>query len=114
MHWAWRINHTNLLSQARHWSHGKWYDNLNLFYLFKNSSKINYELDVGLTAQMAVEKALEDMRAKVKGAGGCISISATGEPGFHFTTERMAWAIAKAGALSWGLEPSECNTEQLN
>ena len=71
-------------------------------------------MNVGLTAQMAVEKALEDMRTKVKGAGGCISISATGEPGFHFTTERMAWAIAKTDVLSWGLEPSECNTEQLN
>lgn len=53
------------------------------------------------------------MNSRVKGAGGVICISAIGETAFHFTTERMAWAIAKQGELSWGLNPNEFNQEKL-
>jgi hypothetical protein len=53
------------------------------------------------------------MNSRVKGAGGAICISASGEAAFHFTTERMAWAIAKADVLSWGLDPNEHNTEMI-
>lgn len=53
------------------------------------------------------------MSKRVQGAGGAICISATGEAAFHFTTERMAWAIVKDDVLSWGLDPSESNEEKL-
>lgn len=66
-----------------------------------------------MEAQKAVEHSLELMNKRVSGAGGAICISASGEPAFHFTTERMAWAIAKANVLSWGLDPNERNTEMI-
>ena len=53
------------------------------------------------------------MNLRVKGAGGVVCISAKGEPAFHFTTERMAWAIARQGELSWGLDPNEINREKI-
>ncbi len=66
-----------------------------------------------MKAQNAVEQSLRLMNSKVKGAGGVICISASGEAAFNFTTERMAWAIAKADVLSWGLDPKEYNTEKM-
>lgn len=68
---------------------------------------------VGIPIQSAVEQALDFMKSRVKGAGGVICINAGGETAHHFTTERMAWAIAKADVLSWGLDPNERNEEQL-
>ncbi|XP_057377341.1 isoaspartyl peptidase/L-asparaginase-like [Daphnia carinata] len=70
-------------------------------------------MESGMKAQEAVEQSLQLMNSRVKGAGGAICISASGEPAFHFTTERMAWAIAKADVLSWGLDPNECNIEKM-
>ena len=68
---------------------------------------------LGMLAQNAVEQSLRLMNSKVKGAGGAICINAFGEAAFRFTTERMAWAIAKADVLSWGLDPNERNTEKM-
>lgn len=68
---------------------------------------------LGMNAQNAVEQSLRLMNSRIKGAGGAICISASGEAAFHFTTERMAWAIAKADVLSWGLDPNEHNTEMM-
>ncbi|KAI9561701.1 hypothetical protein GHT06_012661 [Daphnia sinensis] len=70
-------------------------------------------MESGMRAQEAVEQSLQLMNSRVKGAGGAICISASGEPAFHFTTERMAWAIAKADVLSWGLDPNESNVEKM-
>ena len=67
----------------------------------------------GIGAKSAVEQSLEFMNKRVKGAGGAICISATGEAAFHFTTERMAWAVVKDDILSWGLDPGELNEEKL-
>lgn len=67
----------------------------------------------GMEAQKAVKQSLQLMNSKVKGAGGAICISASGQVAFHFTTQRMAWAIAKADILSWGLDPNEHHTEKL-
>lgn len=64
-------------------------------------------------AQKAVERSLQFMNSRVKGAGGAICISASGEVGFHFTTVRMAWAFAKGGDLTWGLDPNERNIERI-
>jgi Asparaginase len=54
------------------------------------------------------------MKERVHGAGGVICIcNKTGEPVFHFTTERMAWAIAQNDSLKWGLDPGELNQQSL-
>lgn len=86
---------------------------VSVYDIFKRST-INckiFVLTLGMNAQNAVEESLRFMNSRVKGAGGAICISASGEAAFHFTTERMAWAIAKADVLSWGLDPNERNTE---
>jgi len=74
---------------------------------------ILFLVEKGIGAKSAVEQSLEFMNKRVKGAGGAICISATGEAAFHFTTERMAWAIVKDDILSWGLDPGELNEEKL-
>lgn len=66
-----------------------------------------------MSPESALERALERMETKVKGAGGAICISANGEAAFRFTTERMAWAMVKADVLSWGLDPNEHNHEEV-
>ena len=88
---------------------------VSVYDIFKRST-INckiFVLTLGMNAQNAVEESLRFMNSRVKGAGGAICISASGEAAFHFTTERMAWAIAKADVLSWGLDPNERNMEMM-
>jgi len=74
---------------------------------------ILFLVEQGVAVQSAVQQSLEFMGKRVQGAGGAICISATGEAAFHFTTERMAWAIVKDDVLSWGLDPGELNEEKL-
>lgn len=47
------------------------------------------------------------MADRVKGSGGVIVVSSSGDIAQHFTTERMAWASAKNGVLKYGLEPND-------
>ena len=67
----------------------------------------------GMSAQAAVERALDFMNERVLGAGGAICITRKGEIGFHFTTQRMAWAFIKQGIFKWGLNPGEMCQEYL-
>lgn len=91
---------------------GKWYC-LNYFHCY-NITLVKKNLsNLGMSAQPAVEKSLQLMKSKVKGAGGAICISASGEAAFSFTTERMAWAVAKTDVVTWGLDPEETNSEKL-
>jgi len=51
--------------------------------------------------------ALSDMAERVHGAGGLIAISKNGDIGYHFTTERMAWAYASDDLVTSGLDPGD-------
>lgn len=67
----------------------------------------------GLKSQNAVENSLEMMKERVKGSGGAICVDKFGQPGFAFTTERMAWAYIQGEMLHYGLNPGEHFTENL-
>ncbi|KAK2707270.1 isoaspartyl peptidase/L-asparaginase-like [Artemia franciscana] len=61
----------------------------------------------GETADDACKMALSDMAERVHGAGGLIAISKNGDIGYHFTTERMAWAYASDDLVTSGLDPGD-------
>jgi len=54
----------------------------------------------GLPAREAAEAALDRMRTRVGGCGGCIVITPSGSVAHAFTTPRMAWATYSNGALT--------------
>ena len=47
------------------------------------------------------------MTQRLSGAGGAVVVSNRGDIGFHFTTERMAWAWAKSGTVHYGINPGD-------
>ena len=91
-------------------------ENGNYFFSIVNKTWLIkfFETEIGIGAQLAVEKSLHLMKERVHGAGGVICIcKKTAEPFFHFTTERMAWAVAQNDSLKWGLDPGELNQQSL-
>ncbi|KAK3092679.1 hypothetical protein FSP39_005815 [Pinctada imbricata] len=69
--------------------------------------QITFNMEQGLSAQEATEKALQSMANRVQGSGGAVTVSKDGDIGKHFTTERMAWSWIKDGQLHYGLNPGE-------
>jgi len=55
-----------------------------------------------LTAPVAVASALANMQERVNGRGGVICIDSSGEPGIGYSTEKMAWAVARPGRATVG------------
>ncbi|ROL49528.1 Isoaspartyl peptidase/L-asparaginase [Anabarilius grahami] len=53
------------------------------------------------------------MGERVKGCGGAIVLSSTGDWAASFTTPRMAWASIKEDVLHYGLNLKEEFTEML-
>eukprot|EP00741_Cyanophora_paradoxa_P012482 tig00020610_g12061.t1 len=67
--------------------------------------QVLHGVEAGLAPEAAARKALEAMRARVDGCGGCIVLTPDGTLGHAFTTPRMAWAAVSAeGALLSGLD----------
>ncbi len=54
------------------------------------------------------------MARRVKGSGGVIVVSNTGDIGINFTTERMPWAHITDHVLHSGLDPGDDVVEHLN
>ena len=67
----------------------------------------------GNSVQGAAEEGLEYMAERVRGTGGIVMVSKDGDFGFHFTTERMAWASLSDGLLNYGIDPGENHQERL-
>ncbi|XP_072031163.1 isoaspartyl peptidase/L-asparaginase-like [Amphiura filiformis] len=72
-----------------------------------------YNMQQGMSSQAAAEKSLDYMTERLAGAGGVVVVSNHGDIGYHFTTERMAWASAKDGILNYGINPKETLTGKL-
>jgi len=70
-------------------------------------------IESGASLEEAVGRALDKMLKKVGGAGGLIALDRTGNWTAQFSTERMAWAAIKNGALESGIEPSQVNKTTL-
>lgn len=54
------------------------------------------------------------MADRVRGAGGSIIVSPSGEWAATFTTNRMAWAAVDQDGLWYGLNPNERFKETLS
>ncbi|CAN9499900.1 unnamed protein product [Ophioblennius macclurei] len=71
-------------------------------------------IEQGKSVAEASQLSLQYMGERVKGAGGAIVVSSSGQWSATFTTERMAWAAVEDGVLWYGLEPNERKREQLS
>ncbi len=60
-------------------------------------------METGMHIQVASEKALDYMRARVNGPGGLIAIDSDGNIGHAFTTKRLVWASIKDGKMETGI-----------
>ncbi|XP_043110850.1 isoaspartyl peptidase/L-asparaginase isoform X2 [Puntigrus tetrazona] len=68
---------------------------------------------IGKSASAAAEASLQYMGERVKGCGGAIVVTSTGDWAARFTTTRMAWASVQEDVLHHGLNPKEDFTEML-
>ncbi|XP_061914276.1 isoaspartyl peptidase/L-asparaginase [Entelurus aequoreus] len=64
-------------------------------------------IEQGKSVAQACDMSLQYMGERVRGAGGVIVVSPTGQWASAFTTERMAWAAVDNNVLYYGLEPNE-------
>lgn len=62
----------------------------------------------------ASQASLRYMGDRVRGAGGAIAVSPSGQWAATFTTERMAWAAVEDDVLWYGLDPNMRLKEQLS
>lgn len=68
----------------------------------------------GKSAAESAQLALQYMGERVRGAGGVIGVSPSGQWAAEFTTGRMSWAAVAKDNLWYGLEPGERLEEALS
>ncbi|XP_054096967.2 isoaspartyl peptidase/L-asparaginase isoform X2 [Callithrix jacchus] len=68
---------------------------------------------VGKTVEEAADLSLGYMKSRVKGLGGLILVSKTGDWVAKWTTTSMPWAAAKDGKLHFGIDPGETTVTDL-
>ncbi|XP_069000176.1 isoaspartyl peptidase/L-asparaginase [Embiotoca jacksoni] len=71
-------------------------------------------IEQGKSVSEASQVSLQHMGDRVRGAGGAIVVSPSGQWAATFTTERMAWAAVEQDVLWFGLDPNERVKEQLS
>lgn len=67
----------------------------------------------GKSAVESSQLALQYMGDRVRGAGGVVVVSPSGQWAAEFTTERMSWAAVDKDNLWYGLDPGERLKEAL-
>ncbi|KAG2467041.1 ASGL1 asparaginase, partial [Polypterus senegalus] len=77
------------------------------------SRLVIFHMEQGMSPSQAADTALEYMNTRVKGKGGIIVISKSGEWTAKCNTKRMAWATVKDGILHYGSQHGEHNTKPL-
>ncbi|XP_029690819.1 isoaspartyl peptidase/L-asparaginase-like isoform X2 [Takifugu rubripes] len=70
-------------------------------------------MEQGKSAAESSQLALQYMGKRVRGAGGVIVVSPSGQWAAEFTTVRMSWAAVAKDNLWYGLEPGERFEEAL-
>nr|XP_046256947.1 isoaspartyl peptidase/L-asparaginase [Scatophagus argus]XP_046256948.1 isoaspartyl peptidase/L-asparaginase [Scatophagus argus] len=70
-------------------------------------------VEQGKSVAESSQLSLQYMADRVRGAGGSIVVSPSGQWAATFTTERMAWAAVDHDALWYGLNPKEKFKEQV-
>ncbi|KAG7230168.1 hypothetical protein INR49_009888 [Caranx melampygus] len=71
-------------------------------------------IEQGKSVADASQLSLQYMGDRVRGAGGAIVVSPSGQWAATFTTERMAWAAVESDVLWYGLDPNTRSKEQLS
>ncbi|KAL6101736.1 uncharacterized protein ACO6RY_16914 [Pungitius sinensis] len=74
---------------------------------------ILFHIEQGKSLADSSRLSLQYMGDRVRGAGGAIVVSPSGEWAATFTTKRMAWAAVDHDGLWYGLNPKERLNEQL-
>ncbi len=62
---------------------------------------------LGEDAETATRTVLEEMTARLSQTAGAITIDATGNVGFYWTSEKMAWAYRKGSEVHYGIKHGE-------
>lgn len=69
--------------------------------------RVLFYLEMGLSPNAAVKKAVEEMRRRVDGYGGAILVAPSGKIGLYHNTPKMAFAFSgKNGKIKAGIENS--------
>ncbi|XP_036978524.1 isoaspartyl peptidase/L-asparaginase isoform X1 [Acanthopagrus latus] len=71
-------------------------------------------VEQGKSVADSSQLSLRYMADRVRGAGGSIVVSPSGQWAATFTTDRMAWAAVDQDVLWYGLDPDERLKEQLS
>ncbi|XP_053292031.1 isoaspartyl peptidase/L-asparaginase [Pleuronectes platessa] len=71
-------------------------------------------MEQGKSVADASQLSLRYMGERVRGAGGAIAVSPSGQWAATFTTERMAWAAVEEDVLWFGLDPDQRLKEHLS
>uniref|UniRef100_A0A2K6S674 Isoaspartyl peptidase/L-asparaginase n=1 Tax=Saimiri boliviensis boliviensis TaxID=39432 RepID=A0A2K6S674_SAIBB len=72
-----------------------------------------YHMEQGKTVEEAADLSLGYMKSRVKGLGGLILVSKTGDWVAKWTSASMPWAAAKDGKLQFGIDPGETTIKDL-
>ncbi|XP_071336974.1 isoaspartyl peptidase/L-asparaginase [Trachinotus anak] len=72
------------------------------------------QIEQGKSVAEASQLSLQYMGDRVRGAGGAIVVSPSGQWAATFTTERMAWAAVENDDLWYGLDPNKRSKEKLS
>ncbi|XP_076049406.1 isoaspartyl peptidase/L-asparaginase [Oratosquilla oratoria] len=68
-------------------------------------------MEIGTSPEESIKKSLNRMEERIKGFGGAIAVSYTGQVAALFSTDRMPWAYVKDGELHYGIHPGEHHVE---
>lgn len=68
----------------------------------------------GKSVEESSRLSLQHMADRVRGSGGSIAVSPSGEWAATFTTTRMAWAAVDQEGLWYGLDPNDRFQETLS
>lgn len=58
---------------------------------------------MGEDAETATRFVLEDMTSRLTQTAGAITIDRTGNVGYYWTSEKMAWAYRRGEEVHWGI-----------
>lgn len=58
-------------------------------------------------AHTATQRVLEEMTRRLTFTAGAITVDRNGEPGFYWTSKKMAWAYQRNGTIHSGIRLGE-------
>lgn len=62
----------------------------------------------------ATRRVLEEMTQRLKFTAGAITIDANGQPGFYWTSQKMAWAYQRGSVVHSGIRLGDDFIDETN